>query len=75
MPTNYVSKILGHTNLTTTSRYLNINVRGLHTAMAKLEEHQAAKKGVAQPLHNDGESAPANVPDADIAGNEKQLVN
>jgi hypothetical protein len=75
VPTNYVSKILGHTNLTTTSRYLNINVRGLHTAMAKLEEHQAAKKGVAQPLHNDTESAPANVSDADTSNDAKPLVN
>jgi integrase len=38
VPINYVSKILGHTNLSTTTRYLNIQRRGLHLAMAKLEE-------------------------------------
>ena len=31
-------EILGHTNLTTTSRYLNIHRRGLHLAMEKFEE-------------------------------------
>jgi integrase len=44
----YVSKLLGHTNLSTTSRYLNIHRRGLHAAMEKLEAHRPA---VAQPLH------------------------
>jgi integrase len=38
VPVNFVSKILGHTNLTTTSRYLNIHRRGLHLAMEKFEE-------------------------------------
>lgn len=36
--TNYVSKILGHASLNTTTRYLNIQKRGLHLAMEKLEE-------------------------------------
>jgi len=39
--TNYVSKILGHANLSTTTRYLNIQRRGLHLAMEKLEANQA----------------------------------
>ena len=38
MPINYVSALLGHTNLTTTSRYLNINRRELHRAMQRYEE-------------------------------------
>jgi integrase len=33
VPTNYVSKLFGHTNLTTTSRYLNIHRCGLQLAM------------------------------------------
>lgn len=37
---NYVSKILGHASLNTTTRYLNIQRRGLHLAMEKLEESQ-----------------------------------
>jgi hypothetical protein len=38
MPINFVSKMLGHTNLLTTSRYLNVHRRGLHMAMEKYEE-------------------------------------
>lgn len=37
VPTNYVSKLLGYTDLTTTSRYLNIHWRGLQLTMQKLE--------------------------------------
>lgn len=40
VPTNYVSKMLGHTNLTTTSRYLNIQRGGLHQAMRQMEAHR-----------------------------------
>ena len=59
VPVTLVSKILGHTNLTTTSRYLNIHLRGLHAAMEKLEAHRPA---VAQPLHNEEKNSPATVP-------------
>ena len=58
-PVTLVSKILGHTNLTTTSRYLNIHLRGLHAAMEKLEAHRPA---VAQPLHKADEDTQASVP-------------
>lgn len=61
VPVTFVSKILGHTNLSTTSRYLNIHLRGLHSAMQKLEEHRPA---VAQPLHKPDEDAQAGVPQA-----------
>ena len=59
VPVTFVSKILGHTNLSTTSRYLNIHRRGLHAAMEKLEQHRPA---VAQPLHKAAENPPADVP-------------
>ena len=59
VPVTFVSKTLGHTNLTTTSRYLNIHRRGLHAAMEKLEAHRPA---VAQPLHKPEENPPADVP-------------
>ena len=75
--TNYVSKILGHTSLNTTTRYLNIQRRGLHLAMEKLEEsqrmaeEQRRKKAeeqkrknaesVAQTLHTASDTAPAVV--------------
>ena len=58
MPVTFVSKILGHTNMSTTSRYLNIHRRGLHAAMEKLEQHRPA---VAHPLHNAAENPPADV--------------
>jgi len=32
--------MLGHSNLSTTSHYLNVNRRGLHLAMQKFEESQ-----------------------------------
>jgi integrase len=80
VPTNYVSKILGHTNLTTTSRYLNIHRRGLQAAMQTLERHREQQeqereeqKRVARSLHTDAESAPANVPAHEQAPASKQL--
>jgi integrase len=73
VPINYVSKILGHTNLTTTSRYLNIHRRGLQAAMQTLERHQEEKDRVAQALHTSADSTPANVPQSDEAPASKQL--
>ena len=35
VPTTYVSKFLGHSNLGTTTRYLNATRRGLHLALEK----------------------------------------
>lgn len=72
VPVTLVSKILGHTNLTTTSRYLNIHLRGLHAAMDKLEAHRPA---VAQPLHKADEDTQATVPtsDASIPAQDSRL--
>jgi integrase len=64
VPISYTSKLLGHSNLTTTSRYLNVHRRGLHSAMEKLEQHIPA---VAQPLHSNGKDAQASVPTSDTA--------
>jgi integrase len=58
VPVTLVGKILGHTNLTTTSRYLNIHLRGLHAAMEKLEQHRPA---IAQPLHTAKKDTQAGV--------------
>jgi len=45
---------LGHTNLTTTSRYLNIHRRELHRMMQRFEASRNVPRGeVAQPLHDD----------------------
>jgi integrase len=86
--TNYVSKILGHASLSTTTRYLNIQRRGLHLAMEKLEESQKAaaeerrKKAeaekaklsaVARPLHTADDLTPAVVPAFDEEPARKQL--
>jgi integrase len=43
VPINYVSKLLGHASLTTTSRYLNVQRRELHRAVALLEERFASR--------------------------------
>jgi hypothetical protein len=72
MPINYVSTMLGHTNLTTTTRYLNIQGRELHRMMEKLEAHQAA---VAQALHTPDEDAQANVQTSEGDAPSKSLVS
>jgi integrase len=71
VPISYTSKILGHTNLNTTSRYLNIHRRGLQDAMQKLE---SARPSVAQPLHTDVKDTPANVPPTNEAPADKPAV-
>jgi len=55
VPVSYTSKILGHSNLGTTSRYLNIHRRGLHDATLKLEAHSPS-------VAPDRKDAPANRP-------------
>ena len=50
VPTNYVSKMLGHRSLSTTSRYLNITRRGLHLAMQKLEQSRENREPVTSSL-------------------------
>ena len=71
VPISYTSKILGHTNLNTTSRYLNIHRRGLQEAMQKLEN---ARPAVAQPLHTAGSDTPANVQPAEEPPASKSAV-
>jgi integrase len=88
VPVNYVSKILGHASLTTTTRYLNIQRRGLHLAMTKLEDSQREAEqrrkaraeeqrrkaeAVSQPLHTADDSAPAVVLAIDDTPACKQL--
>jgi hypothetical protein len=63
VPISNVSKLLGHTNLITTSRYLNIHRTAMHSAIAKLEEHRPT---VAQPLHTSGADG-TNVPSCPAA--------
>ena len=65
MPISYVSNMLGHTNLTTTSRYLNINVRVLHREMEKFEAARRQAESVASSLQENAKSAQANLPLAD----------
>ena len=48
-------------NLTTTSRYLNINRRELHRAMRQFEESPQSIADLAQSLHNRSGSAPVVV--------------
>ena len=66
IPITYVSKLLGHTNLTTTSRYLNIHRRELHRMMQRFEEARGTTKpAVAQALHTDDTRPLAVVSGAD----------
>jgi integrase len=84
VPIVYVSSMLGHSNLSTTSRYLNIHRRGLHLAMQKLEEsrtlasnqHNAPTESdsVAQPLHTADSPAQALVQDSPTSGLSKRTV-
>ena len=64
VPLSNVSKLLGHTNLLTTSRYLNVHRSAMHSAIAKLEEHRPA---VAQGLHTADADRQANVPPSPAA--------
>ena len=80
---------MGHASLTTTTRYLNIQRRGLHLAMEKLEESQKAAEGqrqkkaedqnrknaesVAQVLHASDEGTPAVVSDLGDSPSDKRL--
>jgi integrase len=70
VPIVYLSSLLGHSNLSTTSRYLNIHRRGLHLAMQKLEESRA----VAQALHKTGERPLAVVQDPAASFSSKATV-
>jgi hypothetical protein len=73
VPISYTSKILGHSNLNTTSRYLNIHPRGLQDAMQKLESHPPA---VAQALRTQAENAQAIVQaSGDADGSKTQVIN
>jgi integrase len=87
--TNYVSKLLGHASLSTTTRYLNIQRRGLHLAIEKLEDSQKAAaeerrkraeeqerknaEPVAHPLHTTEKTAPALVSEPDSSPARKRL--
>ena len=75
MPINYVSALLGHTNLTTTSRYLNINRRELHRAMQRFEESRQLKTEFAQSLDKDTDPKPAVVQQPDDASPRKSQLS
>ena len=72
MPINYVSGMLGHTNLTTTSRYLNINRRELHRAMRRFEVSRAE---FAQSLHKADTESPAVVQTSNDPAVSNRLSN
>ena len=72
IPINYVSRMLGHTNLTTTSRYLNINRRELQRVMRRYEESRAE---FARSLHKQTDPAPAVVQEPGEADQRKPSVS
>jgi integrase len=76
IPITYVSKLLGHTNLTTTSRYLNIHRRELHRMMQRFEESRnGARAAVAQTLHNDESHQLAVVSESDTTPTAQSRVS
>jgi len=76
IPITYVSKLLGHTNLTTTSRYLNIHRRELHRMMQRFEASRNVPRGeVAQPLHDDDPRPLAVVSDTDTTPTSQGRVS
>ena len=75
VPINYVSNLLGHSNLTTTSRYLNIHKRELHRVMQRFEESRESSSRVAQKLHKETEHTPAVVQERDDPQSHKSQVS
>jgi len=75
VPIIYVSNLLGHSSLATTSRYLNINRRGLHLAMQKFEESRKNRESVAHALHTAEKPAQAVVRDSLQSNPTKSLVS
>jgi integrase len=71
VPVNFVSRLLGHTNLTTTSRYLNIHRRGLHMAMQKFEE----SRKLASSLQDRAQDQPAIVEEPQQSPADKFAVS
>ena len=63
IPINYVSKLLGHASLATTTRYLNTTRRELHRVMDQFEAHRA--ENLAQSLHTPSEDAQDVVRESD----------
>ena len=49
VPEHYVQAVLGHSNLTTTSRYLATTRKGLHQVMRRYERRRPAATGVEHP--------------------------
>lgn len=60
MPIIHISNMLGHSDLSTTSRYLNLRRRGLHLAMQKYEESRRLAISLQSP--SEGQTNPAEEP-------------
>jgi integrase len=62
VPLAHVSKMLGHTNLTTTTRYLNVTEDALRRAVAKLESSDQFARSLqgAEKAKVESEQAPAD---------------
>jgi integrase len=70
-PIHHVSEMLGHADLKTTSRYVNVTLKGLHASMARLGSG-------GQPLHDvahGAEAEPGFTGNAEQAETTKVVVN
>lgn len=71
MPIIYVNSMLGHSDLSTTSRYLNLRRRGLHLAMQKYEESRRRANSLQDPPES--QTDPAEEPER--RSGQKRLVS
>lgn len=75
MPTTYVSKMLGHKSLATTTRYLNPTTERLHQFVEQIEEKRQKAAALAKSLQTEEKAEPDSGPPADGDPADKSLVS
>ena len=75
MPTTYVSKMLGHRNLATTTRYLNPTTHHLHREIERVDEARRKAADAANSLQTPAQPAPQPAGTADFQPAQKSLIS
>lgn len=75
MPTTYVSKMLGHRSLATTTRYLNPTIAHLHKVIQQIEENRQKAAALAKSLQSGSTPEQNPGPPADGDHADKSLVS
>jgi len=73
MLTTYVSKMLAHESLATTTRYLNPTTERLHQFIEETEEKRQKAAALAKPLQTEEKAEPDSGPPADGDPADKSL--